>query len=437
MRRDSAQSYQDQYEYLADCFELIRKKGDAYGIRLEAQETERMVRYSERTGFESERSHLLEVYRDIEAEVDRLRESIREKHERTPHAPSTFLIDQFVERFGLCQQELEILLVLLYNESVGRNHSRFNTGNEILNLLFPNPVSALKASKYLDAGSTLISKQLISVIPDDDSSHFMRATYEVSETTLKQVLGRPETRSISTQQIRRKVDASPLRTVAPRVSLDSVVLPEDIRTRVSELIWQVRKGQKLFEDFGLDLEKGRGTIALFSGDPGTGKTLTAEAIAHELGTEMSVIDFSQLESKWIGETEKNIVAVFRRASTDKSLLLIDEADAILAGRISGEHYNDRAYNRQVSLLLTELEAFEGICILTTNREVSLDAALARRLSARIDFPLPDTNQRHLLWKRHLTPRIPLSREVDIATLASEFVLAGGSIKNAVLSAVRK
>jgi SpoVK/Ycf46/Vps4 family AAA+-type ATPase len=184
------------------------------------------------------------------------------------------------------------------------------------------------------------------------------------------------------------------------------------------------------------LEKGRGVVILFSGLPGTGKTMTAEAMAGALGRKLLVADYSQLESKWIGETEKNIVSVFRVAAGAGAVVLLDEADAILAGRLDGSHYNDRAYNRQVSLLLQQLEHFEGLCILTTNRGTTLDEGLARRIGSTVIFGVPGPPERERIWRSLISPRVPLVPDVDLALLAERYPLCGGHIKNIVVSALR-
>lgn len=443
MRREQSEAYRDQFEFLADCFELIRRRGDAFNIRSEALEVERMARYSARSGFESERSHLLEIYRDIEAEAARLESALEERKRRTEAVGVVFPLDHFAARHRLHTDELAILLVLLYNESVGRSQTRFQTGNEILNLLYPNPVSALKASRHLDAGGALMREGLIRTTGDEDTVNFLRASYEVTELTLQEVLGVRNRDGVpQAQQLHHAAPLgpdSPVRAVSPRVSLDDVALPGDLRLRVEELLWQIEQGDGLLREWGIQdvLEKGRGTVLLFSGPPGTGKTMTAEAMAHRLARPLYVVDYSQVESKWIGETEKNIVALFRAAESSGALLLIDEADSILSGRLDGGHYNDRAYNRQVSLLLTELEAFEGVCVLTTNRECQLDEGLARRIAARLEFPVPGAEERLRIWRRLLPAAVPLAADVDLPLLAERFVLSGGHIKNAVLAAVRQ
>jgi AAA+ superfamily predicted ATPase len=404
-------------------------------------ETERMVRYSERNGFVSDRSHLLEIYRGIETEANRMQAQILERRKETELAGVHFPFQDFIDDNGLSPEEVQILLVLLYNESVGTNHTRFATGNEILNLVFVNPVDALKASRFLDGGGTLFAKGLVRSNSDDDNANFLRAAYEVTEKTLHEVLGVSDHYRIQHRYSRAacKSPNSSYRVVTPHVSLPQVVLPEPVRRGVEEILWQVEDGKRVFKEWGMTevLEKGKGTIVLFSGPPGTGKTMTAEAIAARLGKKLHIADYAQLESKWIGETEKNIVSIFQDAAAADAVLLMDEADAILSARLDGSQYNDVAYNRQVSILLTEIEAYEGLCILTTNRSVTLDDGLARRVSATFNFGVPGPEERLRIWESLLPGGVPLAKDIDLEALARRFPMAGGNIKNAIVTAVRK
>jgi len=442
VRRNQAQAYQDQFEYFADCFEWIRTRGDAFNLRSEAMETERLVSYSERTGYASDRSQLLEIYQGIEEEAKRKRTRCLARKRASERARVRFPFDDFIRRHNLGPEEMQILLVLLYNESLGRSHARFTSGNEILNLLFPSPVASLKAARFLDGGATLLAKGLVRVISDDDNTNFLRAAYEVTERTLHEVLGVRDRNTFLTQQQSQassKTFDRPYRVVAPRVSLDQVVLAAPVRQRLEEVLWQVRDGNRLFREWGMDrvTEKGKGTIVLLAGPPGTGKTMTAEAMAHHLHRPLYQVDYAHLESKWIGETEKNIVAVFREAAAAGAVVLLDEADAILSTRLDGGHYNDRAYNRQVSILLTELEDFDGLCVLTSNRSVALDDGLARRISATFSFGVPGPHERLRIWQALLPLGIPVAGEIDLDALAQRYPLAGGHIKNAIVAAVRK
>lgn len=443
MRHEQTQAYRDQFEYLADCFEWIRKRGDAFNIQSEALESERMVTYNERHGFASDRNQLLDIYRDIEAEAHRRKTQIQIRKLESLRAGKRFNFDRFVEQHDLSEEESQILLVLIHNESLGPNNARFTTGNEILNLLFSSPIEALQASRCLDGGATLIAKGLVRSISDDADTNFLRAAYEVTEKTLHEILGVEDGTKIQAHRdesrVACKTPDSSYRVIVPQVSLDQVVLPAAVHKGIEEVLWQAREGNTLYKEWGLDqvIEKGKGTIVLFCGPPGTGKTMTAEAMAQSLGKQLFIADYAQLESKWIGETEKNIVSTFRDAVAADAVLLLDEADAILSSRLDGGHYNDRAYNRQVSVLLTELEAFEGFCILTTNRVVTLDEGLARRVSASFTFSVPGPRERLQIWRNLLPGSVPLADDINLEVLARRFPMAGGHIKNTILTAVRK
>ena len=180
------------------------------------------------------------------------------------------------------------------------------------------------------------------------------------------------------------------------------------------------------------LPYGSGVTLLFYGPPGTGKTATAEAIAHELGMPLLVADYAKIQNCWVGQTEKNISSTFRKARKHRAVLFWDEADAMFFDRDSAS----RAWEvRDVNVLLQEIERFEGVCILATNRKATLDKALERRITAKIEFPRPDRLLRESIWKRLLPSGMPLAKDVDITELARKD-LSGGEIKNVILNAAR-
>jgi SpoVK/Ycf46/Vps4 family AAA+-type ATPase len=197
---------------------------------------------------------------------------------------------------------------------------------------------------------------------------------------------------------------------------------------------QARDSQKLLRTWGLGdvVPYGHSVVLLFFGPPGVGKTASAEAIAHELGKPLLVVDYSQIQNCYVGVTEKNVVRVFRQAQSSEAVLFWDEADAMLYDR-------DTAQNswevRDVNVLLQEIEKFEGVCILATNREGSLDKALARRVSIKVHFTRPDRKMRRAIWEKLLPATLPLSRDVDLKRL-SDADLTGGEIKNVILNAAR-
>ena len=219
-------------------------------------------------------------------------------------------------------------------------------------------------------------------------------------------------------------------------SWDDIVLPDDTRDSIREMIARVRHRHTVLDEWGFrdKLSKGIGMAALFSGPPGTGKTMVAGIIARELGQELYQIDLSRVVSKWIGETEKNLAKVFDAAEGSNVMLLFDEADSLFAKRTEVKSSNDKHSNAEVNYLLQRVERFEGICILTTNFEGSIDPAFKRRLAFRMLFPLPDAIERAELWRRMIPKSAALADDVDFIELGQEFEIAGGNIKNVVLRA---
>ena len=241
------------------------------------------------------------------------------------------------------------------------------------------------------------------------------------------------------EAIRQHLD-SRLSSVARRVehlpSLAKVVLPDDVLASVRELIGRVRDRHQVYETWGLgELMAGaRGITALFSGPPGTGKTMVAGAIAHELRLDLYRVDLSRIVSKWIGETEQNLAAVFDAAEDGKAIILFDEADSLFGKRTEVKSSVDRYANLEVNYLLQRLDSFDGIAILTTNFGTTIDAAFKRRLSFRLTFPFPDADQRKRLWSVHLPPGLPVTGPIDLARIASRYQLSGGTIRNAAIRA---
>ena len=219
-------------------------------------------------------------------------------------------------------------------------------------------------------------------------------------------------------------------------SWEDLILPDDQTTAVIELLARIRRRRRVYEEWGFakKLNKGLGVSALFSGPPGTGKTMCAGLIANDLRTELYQVDISKIASKWIGETEKNLAALFDAAEAGHAILLFDEADALFGKRTSVSSSNDHHANQQVNYLLQRLESFTGICILTTNNDAAIDEAFRRRLSIHIRFPVPDTDERTKLWQAMIPESAPLGGDLPFAELARKYVMSGGYIRNAVLRA---
>ncbi|MGH3117620.1 MAG: ATP-binding protein, partial [Gaiellales bacterium] len=226
------------------------------------------------------------------------------------------------------------------------------------------------------------------------------------------------------------------RRIEPQVGWDDLVLPPAIMGQLWELASRARHRDRVLDDWGMGTKssKGRGITALFAGDSGTGKTMSAEVVAGDLGLELYVIDLSTVIDKYIGETEKNLDRIFAEADRVNGVLLFDEADAIFGKRSEVKDSHDRYANVEVAYLLQRMELFDGLAILTTNLRSNVDEAFTRRLDAIIDFPMPEEDDRRRLWERHLRPTLPRGPDLDLNFLAGAFKLSGGNIRNIAVAA---
>jgi hypothetical protein len=238
----------------------------------------------------------------------------------------------------------------------------------------------------------------------------------------------------------RSISDKKLASLAKRVetsqSWEDLVLPEDQTVALAELIARIRQRATVYESWGFanKLEKGLGVAALFSGPPGTGKTMAAALVAKELGLDLFQIDISKISSKWIGETEKNLSALFDAAEAAHAMLLFDEADSLFGKRTEVKGSNDRHANQEVNFLLQRLETFTGVCVLTSNHETSIDEAFRRRLAVHVRLPIPGVAERQRIWKAMIPKSAPVAASLDIEPLAQHYAMSGGYIRNAVLRA---
>jgi hypothetical protein len=224
--------------------------------------------------------------------------------------------------------------------------------------------------------------------------------------------------------------------VSTTLDWKDVILSDEIYDRVIEFLNFARHRQAVMREmgFGRKLAYGRGLSAMFSGPPGTGKTMICTLLAKELGMELYRIDLSQVVNKYIGETEKNLGRVFDEAARGQVMLLFDEADSIFAKRTEVKSSHDRYANLEVNYLLQRMEGFEGIVVLTTNAETSIDRAFLRRIRFRVRFPAPSDADRERLWRGMVPKEVQLGADVDFHALAVRFQMAGGNIMNALLRA---
>jgi hypothetical protein len=222
--------------------------------------------------------------------------------------------------------------------------------------------------------------------------------------------------------------------IEPCAQWDDLVVPLASTRLLRTLAAEHGQRSTVLERWGFAArgKRGLGTATLFAGPSGTGKTMAAEVIAGALALDLYRIDLSQVVSKWIGETEKNLAQLFDAAEAGAAVLLFDEADALFGKRSEVKDSHDRYANIEVSFLLQRLESYRGLAILATNSEQTLDTAFLRRLRFIVQFPLPDTTQRAAIWRRIFPPQTPTEalRPEKLARLA----VSGGTIRNIALTA---
>lgn len=237
------------------------------------------------------------------------------------------------------------------------------------------------------------------------------------------------------RQVVHKLDTLAKR-IQPGYQWEDLVLPEAQKRLLRQACAHIRWQQRVFGEwgFGRKIRYGTGLSVLFDGVPGTGKTLCAQIMARELNMEMYKINLSQIVSKYIGETEKNLQAVFREARNSNCILFFDECDALFGKRSEVKDSHDRNANVETAYLLQQIEEFDGVCILATNLLQNIDEAFLRRITFVVHFPFPDAGMREAIYRATLPPEAPVEEDVDWRFLAEKFELSGGYIKNIVLAA---
>ncbi|MDE3203550.1 MAG: ATP-binding protein [Acidobacteriota bacterium] len=226
------------------------------------------------------------------------------------------------------------------------------------------------------------------------------------------------------------------RRIHPNVGWDDLVLASSTADALQELAARARQRPRVLDEWGMRPGggRGRGITVLFAGDSGTGKTMSAEVVAGDLGLDLYTVNLATVVDKYVGETEKNLERIFTEADGVNAVLLFDEADAIFGKRSEVKDANDRYANIEVAYLLQRMETFDGIAILATNLRANVDDAFARRLDLIVDFPSPDEHLRRALWDRCLSAGVPRGDDLDLDFCARSFELSGGNIRSIAVTA---
>ena len=313
----------------------------------------------------------------------------------------------------------------LYADLTDRPGTTGLTGEVARTLMARTFDARLAATALLGAGAPLRSSGLITLDPPEDLSGRLRPDPALVAWLLGVPAGPPSPSS--------DFPARPLPTVH---TLDDVVLSGPARRRVAELTDRIAHRDLVVDTWGYGRhhDNPAGLIALFHGPPGTGKTMTAAALARTVGLPAWVVDLSALVSKYIGETEKSLAKVFDRAVREPCILVFDEADAVFGKRTEVGDSHDRYANQEVSYLLSRVESHPGVVILTTNLLANIDDAFQRRIHLMVEFTDPGPAERSRLWHAVLPPELPLDDALDLDDLARRFPLSGAQIRDAGIEA---
>jgi hypothetical protein len=213
-----------------------------------------------------------------------------------------------------------------------------------------------------------------------------------------------------------------------------IVLPPAQMTQLRHLAARYRHRDVVHGEWGVAAVPSAGLVAMFTGPSGTGKTLAAEVVAHDLGLDLYRVDLSAVVSKYVGETEQHLARLFDAAASAGLVLFFDEADALFGKRSEVTDAHDRYANIETSYLLQRLEVYDGLVVLATNLANNLDQAFLRRIHVAVEFPVPEEPERLAIWELALPPGVPRGADLDLGFLARQFRLTGGAIRNSGLTA---
>ena len=278
--------------------------------------------------------------------------------------------------------------------------------------------------RIFDADHAFASDDLLRLINDHGQEAFLRGVLRMSPDCVSR---------LTTGRVRRP-DLGPdfpARRLETRLSWEDLVLHPGTLRQVQEIEVWLRHGATLMQEWGMAPKLRPGYRALFYGPPGTGKTMTAALLGASTQRDVYKVDLSLVVSKYIGETEKNLGRVFDEAQRKDWVLFFDEADALFGKRSDTRDAHDRYANQEVAYLLQRIEVFDGIAILATNQKDNMDRAFARRFESVIYFPMPRPEERLRLWQRGFPPQARLDDSIDLAQIANQHELCGGSIMNVV------
>lgn len=306
----------------------------------------------------------------------------------------------------------------------GKSHSGFlPTCETALFLLAGDDLSRrLQVMRLFDSDHRLVSERLLQLEYGEPGEPRNSAALRISSEYLEYF----------TTGVQNKPDYSmhfPAKRITSRLEWEDLVLADTTKREIDQLIAWIGHSDEILDGFGLRKNLKNGYRVLFYGPPGTGKTLTATLIGKKMGMDVYRVDLSQVISKYIGETEKNLSNIFDQAECHNWILFFDEADSLFGARTQANNSNDRAANQEISYLLQRVEDFPGIVILASNLKSNIDEAFSRRFQSTVYFPMPEPEERLTLWKNIFEKTDVDNREENFEYFAENYELAGGALTN--------
>jgi hypothetical protein len=278
--------------------------------------------------------------------------------------------------------------------------------------------------KLFDADHFFARHNILSLASHSSEEPLLRAPLRLGEECLS---------LITTGHPRRPVFGVdfPAQLIETKLTWDDLILHPATRMQIEEIETWIQHGATLMNDWGMALKLRPGFRSLFHGPPGTGKTMTACLLGKSTGRDVYKVELSQVVSKYVGETEKNLARVFNQTQNKGWILFFDEADALFGKRTQTKDAHDRYANQEVSYLLQRIETFDGIAILSSNFKENLDTAFTRRFESVIYFPMPRPEDRARIWRQGFSKKARLDESIDLDQVAREHVLSGGSVMNVI------
>jgi len=331
------------------------------------------------------------------------------------------LLDMFLVKNEATQQ-----IYTEFGGKHGKNHNGFiPTGETAMFILAGNNLQKrFSLQRCFDGFHKFSKENILNLEEIDKNEPMLSGSLSVSQEVL----------DLFTIGEARKTNFSPefpAKLLSTKMEWTDLILNNHVMLQLNEIETWVTHHQKLMKEWGMERILKPGYKSLFYGPPGTGKTTTAALLGKKTNRDVYRIDLSQMVSKYIGETEKNLAKLFDRAENKEWILFFDEADALFGKRTSTRDSHDRYANQQISYLLQRIEDYDGLVILATNLKGNIDDAFMRRFQSTINFPMPTAEERYKIWENGFSKSVELDKSIELIEIAKKYEISGGAIINII------